>query len=208
MAWARTDSCLRAAGGYCPALNFWWYIEWPQAIRLRTLLHVKNNANNTLISINILEYVALLVTFLLVHKAIVSGDSLTSDPHPHVLVEGDNTAAESWSKKGAKHSPCSRALGRLHAALMINNPVHFKVTHIATDANVVADKISRVESESELSHAISLLKQEHPDLAGCHRSHLTSSQISLLMEMLLQAECIDPIAVSRQLLTAHERTTI
>lgn len=207
LAWARTDSCLRAAGGYCPALQFWWYIEWPQAIRLRTLLHIRNNSNNKLISINVLEYVALLVTFLLAQKEIVSSNALEADPHPHVLVEGDNTASESWSKKGAKHSSCGRALGRLHAALMIDNPVHFKVTHIATDNNVVADKISRVDSESDLPRVITLLKQEHPDLDGCHRSQLTSSQISLLMEILLQGECIDPIAVSRQLLTALEKTT-
>ena len=91
---------------------------------------------------------------------------------------------------------------------MIGNPVHFTVAHIATDKNVVADKISRIQSESHLPAAMALLKQEHPDLAGCQRYQLTSSQLSLLMEVLSQAECTDPIAASRLLLTAREKTII
>lgn len=207
LGWGRTDSCLRAAGGYSPALRMWWYIEWPQSIRLRTLLHVKNNANKNLISINILEYAALLVTFILAHRAITTDNHLERDPYPHFMVDGDNTAAESWAKKGAKHSPGSRALGRLHAALMIGNPIHFKVAHIATKDNVVADKISRIDSETNLLAEIAVIKQEHPDLAGCQRYHLTSCQISLLTEMILQAECNDPIGASKQLLISHAKTT-
>ena len=208
LGWGRTDSCLRAAGGYSPALKFWWYIEWPQSIQRRTLLHIRNKANKQLISINVLEYAALLVTFILAHRIISEEGHFTKDPHPHFLVEGDNTASESWAKKGAKHSKGGRALGRLHAALMIGNPVHFTVAHIATDKNVVADKISRIQSESHLPAAMALLKQEHPDLAGCQRYQLTSSQLSLLMEVLSQAECTDPIAASRLLLTAREKTII
>ena len=33
--WA--DSCLHAAGGFSIDMGFWWYIEWPEQIRSRTL---------------------------------------------------------------------------------------------------------------------------------------------------------------------------
>ena len=33
---ARSDCSLTAAGGYCPAAKFWWYLEWPVTVQDRT----------------------------------------------------------------------------------------------------------------------------------------------------------------------------
>lgn len=201
------DSSLDAAGGFCPELSFWWYIEWPTPIRSRTLRVVKNNKDGNLISINTLEYVTKIITDVIAYQRILDLGMLTADPHPHVLYRGDNTASESWSIKGAKHSKGGRALGRLQCALMVANPVLFRVEHISTEANVVADKISRIPHEALLSYEIPRIKQAHPEMAGCQRYLLSSSQLSCLLETLLQAECNDPIAVSRRLLTAQGKIT-
>ena len=98
-------------------------------------------------------------------------------------------------------------MGRLQGALMADNPVHFTVEHISTEKNVVADKISRTESEAALTTSIPLIQQAHPELAGCQRFHLTSSQLSCLMETLLQADCKDPVEASKLLLTDRGRIT-
>ena len=129
IATAAGDSSLTAAGGFCPELGFWWYIEWPEAIRQRTLRFVKNNSSGTLIDINVLEYATQIFTNLICYQRIMQLSLLSHDPHPHVLYRGDNTCSESWSLKGAKHSAGGRALGRLQGALMANNPVHFALSN-------------------------------------------------------------------------------
>ena len=207
IATAYGDSSLDAAGGFCPELGFWWYIEWPQNIRARTLRFVKNNRQGNLIDINLLEYAALLITDIIANTRVSDLGILATDPNPHVLYYGDNTTSESWAEKGAKHSPAGRALGRLQCALMVNNPVHFRVEHISTEANVVADKISRILREAFLAHEFPRIVQEHPELAGCRRFHLSSSLISCLLETLLHAECNDPIEVSKLLRTDPGRIT-
>ena len=207
IATAYGDSSLDAAGGFCPELGFWWYIEWPQNIRARTLRFVKNNRQGNLIDINLLEYAALLITDIIANTRVCDLGILATDPNPHVLYYGDNTTSESWAEKGAKHSPAGRALGRLQCALMVNNPVHFRVEHISTEANVVADKISRILREAFLAHEFPRIVQEHPELAGCRRFHLSSSLISCLLETLLHAECNDPIEVSKLLRTDPGRIT-
>ena len=105
LATAYGDSSLDAAGGFCPELGFWWYLEWPQSIRARTLRFVKNNKQGNLIDINLLEYATLVITDIIAHDRIQTLGHLSHDPHPHVLYYGDNTTSESWAEKGAKHSP-------------------------------------------------------------------------------------------------------
>jgi hypothetical protein len=202
------DSCLHAAGGYCPTLKFWWYIEWSDDIKLRTLKYIKDKKSGKLIDINVLEYASIIVTYLLSCQQIVAQEILLEDPHPIVLVKGDNTCSESWSKKGCKKSAMGRALGRLQSALMLNNPVGLKVEHISTTANVIADKISRILNETDLVVEIPKIQAEHPELAGCKRLALTPLQTSCIMEAILLADCKDPIALSRQILTSLEKITI
>lgn len=201
MAWALCDSSLDAAGGYCEKLSFWWYIEWPAEIRQRTLRYIRNGKDGRLIDINVLEYASILITYLICCHLISERGMLAEDPHPTVLISGDNSCSESWSTKGAKHSRVGRALGRLQCALMLKNDVGLNVEHISTDDNVVADDISRIDSEDKLTHQFPLLQQKHQVLRGCQRFHLSSSLASIIMEMLLQGECIDPLVLSKQLRT-------
>ena len=54
---AWSDSSLRATGGYSVTMHFWWYLEWPASVHERTLMYTRNNSEESLVSINVLEYV-------------------------------------------------------------------------------------------------------------------------------------------------------
>jgi hypothetical protein len=202
-----SDSSLRAAGGYCASLNVWWYLEWSDDIRRRTLLHTKNNNSGNFIDINVLEYAGVLVTFVACYHRLMERRALEQDPHPMVLISDDNKVSESWSKKASKHSPIGRALGRLQCGTMIDNPVGLLTEHISSEENVVADKISRVENELALTHEFPRLCQEHPVLSGCQRFLPSSDLVSCIMDALLRSECREPVNLSRQLLRCPGRIT-
>ncbi len=57
------DSCLEGAGGYCISLGFWWHIPFPEAVIQRTLKRKKDNKDGLLISINVLEFVTVVVNY-------------------------------------------------------------------------------------------------------------------------------------------------
>ncbi len=56
------DSCLEGAGGYSLSLGFWWHLPYPEEVKLHRLLHKRDNADDLLISINVLEFVTALST--------------------------------------------------------------------------------------------------------------------------------------------------
>jgi hypothetical protein len=196
-----SDSSLRAAGGYCAALGFWWYLEWEEAIRLRTLLHLKNNNSGLFIDINCLEYSGILFTFIGICYCLRETGALEQDPYPVALCSGDNSVSESWSKKASKHSPIGRALGRLQCAIMLNNPVGLRTDHVSSEENVVADKISRIHKESDLPTEFPNIVKAHPALTGCRRFVPSSAVVSWVTEALLRQDCKDPLELSKLLLT-------
>ena len=115
---AHSDSCLSAAGGFSIEMKFWWYIEWDDRIKKRTLRYIKNNKNDTLISINVLEYAALIINYIAATFFFHKNPS-PSDPYPTTLLYADNTTAEAWGKmKSCKSSMVGRALGRLECVVI------------------------------------------------------------------------------------------
>jgi hypothetical protein len=57
------DSCLEGAGGYSLFLGFWWHLPFPEEVKLRTLLHKRDNADGLLISINVLKFVTVIINY-------------------------------------------------------------------------------------------------------------------------------------------------
>ncbi|KAL7544775.1 hypothetical protein ACHAWF_013580 [Thalassiosira exigua] len=163
---AWSDSCLYAAGGFSIDMRFWWYIDWPDNVRLQTLIYVRNNAEGKLISINVLEYAALIINyaaatlFYRLHPDVC-------DPYPLALFFADNTAAESWMMKACNSSLIGRALSRLQCAMMINNPLGFHTGHVTTLQNVIADKISRIKSGASWMQSFSAKCRAHLAHYGC-----------------------------------------
>ena len=92
-----SDNCLQAAGGFSDEMKFWWYIEWQQEIQKQTCCFVKNNKEGKLISINVLEYAALIINYV--------GDTdyyrqhtTSADPYPVIRLYANNTTAKAWAK--------------------------------------------------------------------------------------------------------------
>jgi len=85
--------------------------------------------------------------------------------------------------------------------MMINNNVGFHTGHITTKANVIADLLSRITCEANISHEFNSILQEFPELGGCKRFHPSASLISHIMDAISQMKYIDPLAVNSSILT-------
>ena len=57
------DSCLEGARGYSIELGFWGHIDFPEEVKQRTLLFKPDNKDRKLISINVLEFVTVIVNY-------------------------------------------------------------------------------------------------------------------------------------------------
>jgi hypothetical protein len=103
------DSCLEGARGYSIMLGFWWHIPFPEAVKQRTLLHKQDNKNGLLISINVLEFVTVIINHCtMLH--IVTTTLATNDPYPVLLNVTDNASALSWTIGACKKSKVGRLL--------------------------------------------------------------------------------------------------
>ena len=129
-----SDACLEAAGAQVPALHFWWHIEWPHVIKSLTLKHLrvtrKCPLTNKLISINLLEFVAEIITYAAVTVFFSLNPSSCSHPYPVLLIWTDNMSAKAWIKKAAMKTSKGMALQRILCNLMINNPVGLQADFI------------------------------------------------------------------------------
>ena len=196
---AWSDSCLYAAGGFSVDMGFWWYIEWPPEVHKHTLIYRRNNKDGKLVSINVLEYAALLINYAATTLYYLSHPD-PSDPSPLVLFNADNTAAESWMEKSCTSSLIGRALGRLQCAMMLNNPVFPYTGHVTTKQNAIADAISRIRKETHSMRHFAHLTQDYPALAGCKRFQPSADIISHIMAVISQKKFIDSLAVNKTLL--------
>ena len=196
VAWG--DSCLTAAGGWSTDYNFWWHLEWPEEIRKRTLLFIKDGSTGRLISINALEYATIIINYAAV-TAEVTPSIKEDNPFPTTLLMADNKSGESWTIKGCKTSLAGRALGRLQCAYMIGNPIGINVEYVNTKDNIIADKISRIDKATHAFAFFQSLVQEYPQLKSCRRFHPSAELLSHITAALLQGKLLNPLALGQQL---------
>ena len=90
------DACLDAAGGYSIGLKFWWHINFPFEVVFRTLKYLPDNKNRRLISINVLEFVVVIIDYCAA-LTVITTENVTEDPHPILLNIADNTSTHSWT---------------------------------------------------------------------------------------------------------------
>ena len=57
------NACLDGAGGYSIELRVWWHIAFPDEVVQRTLLYLPNNSDEKLISIHVLEFVTVIISY-------------------------------------------------------------------------------------------------------------------------------------------------
>jgi hypothetical protein len=183
------DSCLEGAGGYCISLGFWWHIPFPEAVIQRTLKHKKDNKDGLLISINVLEFVTVIVNYCAALH-FVTTTSATDDPYPVLLNVTDNASALSWTTGACKKSKVGRLLARFFCSLMINSPLGINSKWISTDDNKIADDISRIKRGSANEDSppffdYSTLTQTYPELIHCSSFRIQPELISLIWEIVL-----------------------
>ncbi len=114
------DSCLEGAGGYSILLNYWWHILFPEEIMQCTLLHKKDNSDGCLISINVLEFITVIINYC-ASLHVVTTTSATNDPHPDLLNVTDNASALSWTTGACRKSMIGRSLARFFCSLLIGS---------------------------------------------------------------------------------------
>ena len=181
-------------------MHFWWYFEWPAEIRADTLKYLKNDKDGEFISINALEYVSLIINYIDSFYYLVITNPEKFDPNPIVLLYVDNTTSEAWVKKGSKSSLIGRALGRIQAAFMINNPMGINANRVTTKDNKVADRISRIHTEANLSTDMPPILQDFPSFFSCTNFHPSAELIFLFLDTLLQKKSTNPLLLRRRIL--------
>ena len=183
------DSCLDGAGGYSTGLGFWWHLSFPQEVVDRTLLHKPDNSDGRLVSINVLEFVTVVINYCAaVH--VITTMAPTDDPHPVVLNITDNRSASNWTSHACLQSKLGRLLARLFCFLLMDSPVGINSKWIATDENVIADDISRIKRQnkncsSQPSFDYTTLTQRYPELKACTFFQIEPELLSLIWEIVL-----------------------
>ena len=110
IATADGDACLDGAGGFSTELKCWWHLQFPEAVVKLTLRYLHDNRDGNLISINVLEFVTVIIDYCAAYTVIIT-ECVTDDPHPVLLSTTDNTSADSWT-----HYTCNISIpGRLLA---------------------------------------------------------------------------------------------
>ncbi len=138
----------------------------------QTLLHLKDNSDESFISINCLEYFTIIINYCASLVAFAT-QKVNDDPHTIVLCVTDNTSALYWTLHTRKKSRIGRALARFFCGLLIGSNVGVNTKCISTVKNEIADKISRLKkltstdpksSSTHHTYNYANLQQEHKEL--------------------------------------------
>ncbi len=177
------ESLLQSCGGYSFELKVWWYVQFPQEIALRTLLHLKNNEHSSFISINCLEYITIIMNYCAALTAFYE-DSACVDPNPVVLCVTDNISAMNCTIHTSKKIIIGRALARIFCGLLTNSRVGVNAKWISMLKNKITDDISRLKV-TNLPHSaphydFSQLKQDHKELKACCFFHPSPKLLSVI----------------------------
>jgi hypothetical protein len=184
------DSCLEGAGEYSLSLGFWWHLPFPEEVKQRTLLHKKDNAEGLLISINVLEFVTVIINYCAALHMVLTKQP-TSNPYPVLLNVTNNLSALSWTTGACCKSRIGRLLARFFCSLLINSPLGINSQWISTLHNAITDDISRAKTaasectQSYPSFDYSSLQQKYTELSHCSFFQPAPELISLIWEIVL-----------------------
>ena len=167
-------------------------MQFPIEVVLRTLKHLPNNKEGNLISINVLEFVVVIIDYCAA-LTVVMTRHVTDDPHPILLNIADNTSAHSWTTHSCKSSKLGRLLARLFCYLLMDSRLGINSKWIDTDHNYIADEISRIKklqasSSKHFSFDYSTLQQKYPQLKSCHFFQPSPDLLSMIWNVLLKGK--------------------
>jgi hypothetical protein len=170
------DSCLKGAGGYSLSFGFWWHLPFPEEVKLRTLLHKRDNAGGLLISINVLKFVTVIINYCAALHTVLTKNP-TSNPYPVLLNVTNNALALSWTMGACRKFRIGCLLAPFFCSLLINSPRGINSQWINTLHNAIADDISCAKTaSSEYIHS-----STHTPLLTIHPSNRsTRSRVTAL----------------------------
>ena len=125
-------------------LRFWWHIAFPTEIVRRTMRYLQDNKDKNLISINVLEFVTVIIDFCATYT-VVTTKNVTEDPHPVLLSIADDTSAHSLTNHSCKSSVLGKLLARFLCFLLMDYRLGIYSDWISTTGKFIADKISRLK---------------------------------------------------------------
>ena len=170
-------------------------------MHLRTKKYIENNKKGLLISINVLEFVSVIINYAAA-ITVLNQEKHTDDPFPVLLDMADNTACIRWTNHACKDSLAGRALGRFLCMLLVNTNLGINAKWLSTDENLIADTISRLQDSPDKAKKFfdySKLKQQFPQLAPC-RAFLPSPELrSLIWDCVLHAKSPNPQQVKEMI---------
>ena len=105
------DSSLTGMGGYSLDLKFWWHLPVPEEVQQRTLLNREDNSDRQLISINVLEFVTIIIDYI-ASLHVITTTNFTADPYPVLLNVTGNTSALSWALYSCRQTNIGQRLAR------------------------------------------------------------------------------------------------
>jgi hypothetical protein len=115
------NSSLDCVGGFSIALCFWWHLSFPDKVIQCMLPFKTNNKDGILISINIIEFVTVIMNYCAaIH--IIKTTPLTDDPHPGLLNITYSISASNWTIHTCKCSKLGCLLAHFFCSLLIDLP--------------------------------------------------------------------------------------
>ena len=69
----------------------------PPEVQARTLLYKADNTDGTFISINVLEFVTVIIQYCAAYTAVIEDGLTEDDPAPVFLNRTDNTSSLNWT---------------------------------------------------------------------------------------------------------------
>lgn len=164
---------------------------------------MKDNKDGTLISINVLEFVTVIINYIAALH-VIRTTNITNDPYPVLLNVTDNTSALNWTLNACRKSKIGKLLSRFFCSLLINSPLGINSQWISTHENNIADDISRLKTSldenSRLTFDYSSLQQSYPQLSHCSFFQLQPELTSLIWQIVLHEKwpCHEEIKILRQ----------
>ncbi len=101
----------------------------------------EDDADGTLISINILEFVTVIINYCAALH-VLKTTPVIDDPHSVLLNILHNISASSWTIYTRKHSKLGHLLAHFFCLLLINSPLSIISQWISTDKDIINDEIT------------------------------------------------------------------
>lgn len=198
-------STTKGGGAFCPELEFWFDLPWPQAIIRATKLPASAEGH---IGIAGLEFIVVILQLIAVRVRL---DTLSGEKRDRLLPQGpqrfhahstntDSSNSKSWANKVTSTSSQPQNLIKIYAELSRRFEINDRTEHIAGKINDQADDISRNDLfHLPLSIRAEQLFQKYPSMRTYDYFHPSQEILQVLYSALASRLTVGPPEIPRNL---------